>query len=80
MNNDNGTAKDYKNGYGDCEKCGKEDVMLIDTSDSGWTEYDELCGHCIKKRGDRVHERHKEKKRRESDLSDERNTRYEGFW
>ena len=69
--------KDYKNGYGNCPRCEKTGVMLIDTSDSDWTDFDEVCGQCIKKHGDRMHRELKREKRRQSDLSDPHNTHYE---
>lgn len=71
--------KDYKNGRGECPKCDKDDVMLIDTSDSDWTDFDEVCGSCIKKRGDRMHHEVQRERRRQSDLADARNVNYEGF-
>ena len=71
--------KDYKNGKGTCPKCGNEDVMLIDTSDSEWTEFDEVCGSCIKKRGDQVYRDAERAKRRQSDLADAQNVNYERF-
>lgn len=70
---------DYKNGKGDCPDCDRDGVMLIDTTDSAWTPFDEVCGHCIKKHGDRVYREARRAKRRESDLSDARNTHYERF-